>query len=56
MNLSVYSWYNSKDDESPRGTRMGGNVGFDGELFAIPLGTRDSSSYERYITSGFVVQ
>lgn len=53
MNLSVYWWYNSKDDESPCGTRMGGNVGFDGELFdgEILLLTNDTSQADSLLNS-----
>lgn len=58
MNLSVYSWYNSKDDESPCGTRMGGNVGFDGELFdgEILLLTNDTSQADSLLNSVYHVR
>lgn len=58
MNLSVYWWYNSKDDESPCGTRMGGNVGFDGELFdgEILLLTNDTSQADPLSNSVYHVR
>lgn len=58
MNLSVYRWYNSKDDESPCGTRMGGNVGFDGELFdgEILLLTNDTSQADSSLNNVYRVR